>query len=235
MEQEINECCDWLECQLGDIKTFLGGIEKHIEGDKTNFPGGGNLSVPILIYAYLEYISALYSGTAKENSNENKCDKCSRTSSDYDATKNVKLFVEKFFPDNYKKYPLLFWDGIRNAVTHRFSPKVMTTMINNIEYVIRFRFYVEDNKISSHAKNLSNHIFIDINSFELFEIILGATKDYFSILEYDSQLQNKCLNVWQAIKGFKHDIIKDNNKNVEAQNLISSINECSGRYTFLIK
>ncbi len=38
MEQEIKECCDWLECQIGDIKTFLEGIEKHISDDKTKFP-----------------------------------------------------------------------------------------------------------------------------------------------------------------------------------------------------
>lgn len=232
MDQEIKECCDWLECQLSDIKTFLEGIKKHIAGDKNKFPGGGNVSVPILIYAHLEFISALYCGKAEENSIKTKCDKCERTSVDYNATQNVKLFVEKFFPDDYKKYPLLFWDGIRNAVTHRFSPKAMTTMVNDVNYVIHFRFYVDDKNIPAHAKNINNHIFINVNDFELFAIVQNATKDYFSILEYDSKLQINCLKVWQAVKGYTRDITSDTNKNGEAQSLISAVNEHSGIYSF---
>ena len=85
MDQEIKECCDWLHCQLNDIKTFLAGIQKHIEGDQIRFPGGGNLSVPILIYAYLEFISALYCGKSKYSTNGN-----------YNATDNVKAFAETF-------------------------------------------------------------------------------------------------------------------------------------------
>jgi hypothetical protein len=220
MDQEIKECCDWLECQLSDIKTFLEGIKKHIEGDRTNFPGGGNVSIPILIYAHIEFISALYCGKAKENSR------------DYNATENVKSFVEKFFPDDYKKYPLLFWDGIRNAVIHRFSAKAMTTIFSDVHYVIHFRFYVDDKNIPAHAKNINNHIFIYVNDFELFAIVQNATKDYFSILEYDSQLQRNCLEVWRAVKGFTRDITSDTDKNREAQSLISAINGQSGIYSF---
>jgi hypothetical protein len=99
MNQEIKECCDWLECQLSDIKTFLAGIQRHIEGDKIKFPDGGNLSVPILIYAYLEFISALYCGKSKY--------KYGSTNNHYDATNNVKSFVETFLPYDYKRYPLL--------------------------------------------------------------------------------------------------------------------------------
>jgi hypothetical protein len=236
MNQGIKECCDWLECQLSDIKTFLAGIQKHIEGDKIKFPGGGNLSVPILIYAYLEFISALYCGKAEEiskkTSKKKKNDKCNRTNTDYNATNNVKLFVEKFFPDDYKKYPLLFWDGIRNAVTHHFSPKAMTTQVDGVTYVIHFQFYVEDNNIPAHAKNINNQILINVNDFELFAVIQEATKDYFSVLEYDEELQRKCLKVWQEIKAYERDISSDKDKNGEAQRLISAIEKQAGKYCF---
>ena len=230
MDNEIKECCDWLKCQLYDIRTFLSGIEKHIEGDKSQYPGGGNLSVPILIYAYIEFISALYRGKSAENSTVRNCPKCKRKHSDYNATENVKSFVEKFFQDNYKNYPLIFWDGIRNAIIHRFSPKVMTKRINNIQYTIRFQFYVDDKNTSAYAKAIDNHIFININVFELFEIIQNATKDYFSILEYDSDLQKKCLEVWRSIKQYSRDITSDEEKNREAENLISAITAQSSIY-----
>ena len=221
MNQEIKECCDWLECQLSDIKTFLAGIQKHIEGDKF-FPGGGNLSVPILIYAYLEFISALYCGKSKYGS----------TNNEYNATNNVKLFVETFLPYDYKRYPLLFWDGIRNAVTHHFSPKAMTTQVNGVTYVIHFQFYVEDNNIPAHAKNINNQILINVNDFELFAVIQEATKDYFSVLEYDEELQRKCLKVWEEIKAHERDISSDKDKNGEAQKLISAIEKQAGKYCF---
>jgi len=188
--------------------------------------------VPILIYAYLEFISALYCGKSAENSTVKKCTKCKRKSSDYNATQNVKLFVENFFPNDYKKYPLIFWDGIRNAVTHRFSPKAMTTTVNNTNYTIHFQFYVDDKNISAHAKNINNHIFINVNDFELFKIIQNATKDYFSILEYDSKLQKNCLKVWQTIKRYSRDISNDKEKNRETENLISAINGNAKVYTF---
>ncbi len=184
------------------------------------FPGGGNVSVPILIYAHLEFISALYCGKTKYDK------------SGYNAQENVKLFIEKLFPDDYKKYPLLFWDGIRNAVTHHFSPKAMTTTANDVDYVIHFRFYVDDKNIPSHAKNINNHIFTYVNDFELFAIVQNATKDYFSILEYDSALQVKCLNVWQAVKKYTRAISSDKDKNEEAQNLISAVNARPGIYSF---
>lgn len=49
----------WItDCLLGDIKTFLGGIENRDE----SVDGGGNLSVPILINTALEFVAELYTG-----------------------------------------------------------------------------------------------------------------------------------------------------------------------------
>ncbi len=107
----------------------------------------------------------------------------------------------------------------------------MTTTVDNINYTIHFQFYVDDKNISAHAKAIDNHIFINVNVFELFEIIQNATRDYFSILEYDSKLQKNCLKVWQSIKKYSRDIDSDKDKNRETENLISAINAQSNIYT----
>jgi len=235
MDPEIEECIEWLNCQLADIQTFLGGIEERIKGDTKRFPGGGNLSVPILVYSHLEYISALFCGKSAENANVKKCKECKRIISDYNATQNVKLFVEKFFPNNYKQYPLLFWDGIRNAVTHRFSPKALTVNEAGESYTLRFQFYVEDNKIPAYAEMVnSDLIFIKVNAFELYTIVKKATSDYFSILESDTQLQQNCLEVWKAIKAHSRDITRDTQgKCKEAKLIISQLAAGKGKTPLL--
>jgi len=49
----------WItDCLLGDIRTFLEGIENRDE----SADGGGNLSVPILINTALEFVAELYTG-----------------------------------------------------------------------------------------------------------------------------------------------------------------------------
>jgi len=60
----------WItDCLLGDIRTFLDGIEKATGTNQKiagNLPrGGGNLSVPILISTALEFIAELYAGNTK--------------------------------------------------------------------------------------------------------------------------------------------------------------------------
>lgn len=50
---------EWItDCLLGDINTFLKGIENRDE----SVDGGGNLSVPILINTALEFVAELYTG-----------------------------------------------------------------------------------------------------------------------------------------------------------------------------
>lgn len=55
---------EWItDCLLGDIETFLGGIENFLENKgKSSRDGGGNLSAPILICTALEFVAALYTG-----------------------------------------------------------------------------------------------------------------------------------------------------------------------------
>ena len=91
---------DWIYCcLLGDIQTFLGGVENFIQNKEIfydNLPrGGGNLSIPILISTALEFVSALYVG------------KTSYNDKGYIATENVKEFIVRFLPDHYKKLPFL--------------------------------------------------------------------------------------------------------------------------------
>jgi hypothetical protein len=65
---ENRTCFNWItECLLGDIRTFLDGIEHFIiqnKGEPTGkLPrGGGNLSVPILVNTALEFVAELYTG-----------------------------------------------------------------------------------------------------------------------------------------------------------------------------
>jgi hypothetical protein len=59
---------NWItECLLGDIRTFLDGIEYSIIRKRGKSAGklprgGGNLSVPILVNTALEFVAALYAG-----------------------------------------------------------------------------------------------------------------------------------------------------------------------------
>jgi len=82
------------DCLLGDIRTFLDGVENYIQNkDKLPDRGGGNLSIPILVGTALELTSAMYVGkTSYKDGNQ------------YNATDNVKHFVGHFFPDNYRSF-----------------------------------------------------------------------------------------------------------------------------------
>ena len=60
----------WItDCLLGDIRTFLDGIENVTDNKdkiaRKTFRGGGNLTVPILINTALELVSELYAGKTK--------------------------------------------------------------------------------------------------------------------------------------------------------------------------
>lgn len=145
---------NWItDCLLGDIRTFLDGIEYFIIQKKGEPAGkrprgGGNLSVPILIHTALEFVSRLYVGETKFNGG-------------YNATENAKKFIMRYFPEKYKEIPLLLWDGIRNGLIHTFSPKPFTYKGN----YIRFQFYVEDQNFPSHIEKVKGFLFgIDIDA-----------------------------------------------------------------------
>ena len=71
----------WItDCLLGDIRTFLYGIENRIKekhAGKAFSDGFGNLSVPVLISTALEFVAALYTGKTKymEFETKNKFEK----------------------------------------------------------------------------------------------------------------------------------------------------------------
>ena len=102
---EGHTCVKWItDCLLGDIRTFLDGIENYTD-NKERFAfkprprGGGNLSVPILIYTALEFVAALYTGKTKymEFETKNKFEK------DLDEGKIPEELRKEF--DN-RKFPL---------------------------------------------------------------------------------------------------------------------------------
>lgn len=73
---EGRTCANWItDCLLGDIQTFLDGIqnrirEKHAGKDFSD--GFGNLSVPILINTALEFVAALYAGKTEAMEKDKK-------------------------------------------------------------------------------------------------------------------------------------------------------------------
>lgn len=201
---------NWISnCLLGDIQTYLDGIENFIQNkekiSKDHLPrGGGNLSLPILISTAIEFVSALYVGKTKYTDN-------------YNATENVKEFIEDFFPESYNKFPLLLWDGIRNGIVHTFSPKPFECQGNHI----RFQFFVEDKRAPSDVIKIENTLLIRINAIELYRVLNGAIDKYRRTLESDETLQNHFILVWSPIEDDIHNIDKDREKSLEVKWLLS--------------
>ena len=208
---------DWIhDCLLGDIQTFLDGVENFIQnkGRFSDDPprGGGNLSVPILISTALEFVSALYVGKTKYNDEY-----------EYKATENVEKFITRFFPDHYKKLPLLLWDGIRNGVVHTFSPKPFEYCQN----YIRFQFFVEDRNAQACVTKVNNTILIRINVFELYQLLKKAIEDYRAELEDNEDLQNRFILAWTSIEEYARKIDDDVKKSEEAKVLLSKLKKNS--------
>jgi hypothetical protein len=217
---------NWItECLLGDIRTFLDGIEYYIIREKVKpagkLPrGGGNLSVPILVNTALEFVAALYAGKT-EYIDKNT----------YSGSKNkiIKGFIERYFPEGYKEFPLLLWDGVRNGLIHTFSPKPF-------EYkgsYIRFQFYVDDQNFPSHIEKVNSTIMISINVFELYRVLEKAIEVYRADLENNTVLQDKFFDAWSSIEDHKRDITKDREKSKEADVLLDCLDSKSS--TFLLK
>lgn len=183
----------WItDCLLGDIRTFLDGIENFTDNQE-NFAfkplprGGGNLSAPILINTALEFVAALNAGMTEY------IDKGKYNGSKH---KYIRTFIEDFFLDAYKKIPILLWQGVRNGLVHTFHSKAF-------EYNgkrIRFQFFVENRNVPSHIKKNNNTIVIRINIFELYMILEKAIEDYCDILKEDDALQNNFIAAWSSIE-----------------------------------
>ena len=211
----------WItDCLLGDIRTFLDGIENYTDNKerfvfKPRPRGGGNLSVPILICTALEFVSRLYVGATKFKSSEG-----------YIAKENAKKFIEKYFPEKYKAIPLLLWDGIRNGLVHTFSPKPFKYGNN----YIRFQFYVENRNFPSHIKKVNDTIVISINVFELYRILENAIEDYLDDLKKDENeaLRDKFIKAWSSIEeDFQREITENSEYRDDAKALLDYLGSSS--------
>ena len=215
----------WItDCLLGDIRTFLDGIENFTDNqEKFAFKplprGGGNLSAPILINTALEFVAALNAGmTEYINKGE------------YNGSKHkyIKAFIKDFFPDAYGKIPILLWQGVRNGLVHTFYSKAF-------EYngkLIQFQFFVENRNVPSHIKKNNNTIVISINVFELYRILEKAIEAYRDRLKDDDKdaehLQNNFIEAWSSIEEDSQENI-DNNTEIspDAKALIDYLGSSS--------
>jgi len=88
----------WLNALLSDIRALIDGgqgfVKDEIKPMLEGSYGGGNLSIPILVCTGLELLSALYVGKTKY-----------MVSSEYNATENVRKFVNHFFQGHAKRIP----------------------------------------------------------------------------------------------------------------------------------
>jgi len=222
---------DWIERVLfGDIQTFMDGIHNYLS-QKNKLPkdpprGGGNLALPILICSVLELTSALYAGKTLQ-----------KDGSGYNATENVRQFVIKYFPGFYPQFPLIFWDGVRNGITHSSFPKFF-------EYageIIGLSFFVEDPKAQSNIRELDTKkldikefiekggikksdkiILIAINSLELVRILKESIQRYRSDLQTSEDLQNKFIEGFSSFEEVIK-IDKDKLKGEEAKKIIDKL------------
>jgi hypothetical protein len=216
----------WItDCLLGDIRTFLDGIENFTDNqEKFAFKplprGGGNLSAPILINTALEFVAALNAGMT-EYIDKNK----------YKGSKHKYIgdFIEDFFPDAYGKIPILLWEGVRNGLVHTFYSKAFEYNGRRIQ----FQFFVENRNVPSHIKKNNNTIVISINIFELYRILEKAIEYYCDRLKDDDTLQNKFIEAWSSIEEDSQENI-DNNTEIspDAKELIDYLGSSSDALLF---
>ena len=154
---------EWIDHALmGDIQTFEDGIKYNYFPPRqflpTDFPrGGGNLALPILVCTSLELISTLYTGSKSNN-----------------ATENVEKFIKEFFPGFYKEFPRIFWDGVRNGITHKFYPNLFKYKDKSIDFI----FFIDNPNAKSQIKSNGSIVTIWLNSFELVRILRESIQKY---------------------------------------------------------
>jgi hypothetical protein len=206
----------WIaDCLLGDMRTFLDGIERYLE-NKDQYPdrGGGNVCIPILVDTALELLSAMYVGETEYMEHMGCISK-----GQYRADKNVEQFVKHFFPEHYRKFPLLIWDAMRNGITHLFSPKPLQYQ----GATIRFRFAVEPKTGYSCVERKENTVWIGINDFELYELLKRTLNNYANELKTDETLKDNFISAWESIEEYVRTIDSDQDKSSEANVLLSEV------------
>lgn len=186
---------DWFNSLLSDIRTLIQGGQQLRNTPSAelggNF-GAGNVSIPILVCIGLELASALYTGTTR-----------AKDGNKYKANKNVKKFVEDFFPKQGVMIPLILWDGIRNGNAHLFMPN--TFKVKDTEVSFTFVVSMTPYKVS-HASKSNNEINIRFNGIEFYHVFKSALECYKNDLEHDDTLQNKFISAWESIDNAPHRI-----------------------------
>ncbi len=113
----------WIsDCLLGDIKTFLEGIENRDE----SADGGGNLSVPILTNTALEFVAELYEGNT-----ENIW--CFTTDMNEELTNDWKEFKIDSLPEKLKA--MIKLDGF--DISKKNIKSISKSIIETKNYVIK--------------------------------------------------------------------------------------------------
>jgi len=177
---------DWIDHALmGDIQTFEDGIKYNYFPPRQFLPsdsprGGGNLALPILVCTSLDLIGALYFGSNN-------------------ATDNVEKFIKEYFPGFYKEFPRIFWDGVRNGITHKFYPKPFQYKDKTIDFI----FFIEDPNVKSHIKSKGNIVTIWLNSFELVRILRESIQKYKTDLQKSDPLQINFIRIFQSLENFQ--------------------------------
>lgn len=191
---------DWIDHALmGDIQTFVDGINYNYFPPRQFLPtdsprGSGNLALPILVCTSLDLISALFTGGNN-------------------ATENVKKFIEKYLPGFYKEFPLIFWDGVRNGITHKFYPNHFQYKDKSIDFI----FFIKNPNVKSHIECKGNIITIWLNSFELVRILRESIQKYKTDLQKSDALQTNFIRIFQSLEDFQ-DL---NNKQIpEAEKIV---------------
>jgi transposase len=202
----VNNRFGWLEeALLGDIQTFIDGINDLVRGRRWPTPtkprGGGNVSLPILVNTGLELVSALNAGTTKY-----------RKRVRYDADENVALFVRTYFPGRSGKIPHIIWDATRNGLTHIFAPKAMR---RRKEY-IRFSFFVQDQRVPSNVAKSGRTLVVSFNSIEYYRVFRRAIAAYKRVLLRDRLTQIRFISAWKSIERHVKDLDRDPKKRPEA-------------------
>jgi hypothetical protein len=203
----------WLNALLSDIRTLIDGGQGFVKHEITptleGSHGAGNLSIPILVCTGIELLSALYVGKTKY-----------MEPSRYNATENVRKFVNHFFQGHAKRIPILLWDGVRNGVDHLFVPKFMKFSENLVE----FSFYVQDSSIPSTVTKSGNIILIRVNSIEFYYELKRAIEFYRNELNNDEKLQCNFIDAWRSIEK-THDVTRNTELSQEVTYLLKELNK----------
>jgi hypothetical protein len=184
---------DWLDTALlSDIRSLIDGGEAFVNGDiepiLEGSHGAGNISISILVCVGMELAAALYTGQTKYNTRLN-----------YDAPKNVKKFINRFFPNNShcKRIAFLLWDGVRNGINHIFIPKLIKFPPSKVGFEFVVNRYPDK---LSYASKYEDGILITINSIEFHHTLTKAIDEYGSELKKQDLLQRRFIKAWQSIE-----------------------------------